>query len=266
MRTIKELHYFTMSKPEHFSRAVRGVDAKIADLSAKLAGATGERRLGLAQQLADCQDWRAVLRKGDIDLAAYRNFLTKDAEGARLVGDVTPAYALLPDEKLRTLAGVGRDTRFVYLIRDPLARLWSHVRMIAGRAVGGTGFESEADAILERILSDDLSGEGRGIVERGDYARILAKLQRVLPRDRLLVQFQEDMLTEPGIAQVCGFLGLSVMKAPLEERVFEGRSLPLSVALRARALAWLKPQYEYVATLFPVLPEAWRRNMEEGFA
>ena len=265
MRTIKELHYFTMSKPEHFNRAVRGVDAKIADLSAKLAGATGERRLGLAQQLADCQDWRAVLRKGDIDLAAYRNFLTKDAEGARLVGDVTPAYALLPDEKLRTLAGVGRDTRFVYLIRDPLARLWSHVRMIAARTAPDR-FAQAAEAQMAAILSGDLSGEGKGIVARGDYAAILPKLARAVPGKSLLVLFQEEMMTLPGIARLSAHLGLTPAVADLERRVHEGRALALPEALRARALLWLRPQYEYVAAMFSALPEAWRRNMEKGFA
>lgn len=266
MRTIKELHYFTMSKPEHFKRAVSAAEVKIAQISAKLVGTSGERRLNLQRQLADYEDWRVVLQKGDIDLVAYRAFLTKDAAGARLVGDVTPAYSLLPEDKLRDLTKVGADTRFVYLIRDPLARLWSHVRMIAARTVGADAFADEAAVILDRILSDDLSGEGRGIVERGDYARVLAKLHRALPQDRLLVQFQEDMVTEPGIARLSGFLGLSVMQAPLDQRVFEGRSLPLCAALRARALAWLKPQYEYVASLFPALPDAWRRNMEEGFA
>lgn len=265
MRTIKELHYFSMTRPQHFQNAERGVAARMVQLTGRLAGADAPRRAVLQRQLADLADWRAVLAKGDIDLAAYRSFLTKDLGAARLVGDVTPAYALLPEDRLRGLADVGRDTRFVYLIRDPLARLWSHVRMIAQRTVPDD-FADESAAILNRILSDDLSGEGQGIVARGNYAEVLAKLRAALPQDRLLVQFQEDMLTEAGLACLSDFLGLSQMPAPLEKRVFEGRSLPLPASLRVRALAWLRPQYEYVASLFPALPAAWRANMEEGFA
>jgi hypothetical protein len=265
-RTIKELHYFTMTRPSQFDKALREAEDKIRQLTARLTSAGSEKRADLARQVDDLTDWREVLAHRAVDVAAYRRFLLKDAESMRLVGDVTPAYSLMPEDQLRNLAQVAADTRFVYLIRDPLARLWSHVRMIAARTAPAENFAGESSAILGRILTGDMSGEGQGIVDRGDYATVIGKIRRALPVEKVLVQFQEDLLTLPGIARLSAFLGLTPAVAALERRVNEGRDLALPEAWRARALVWLRPQYEYAASLFPALPEAWRRNMEEGFA
>lgn len=265
-RTIKELHYFTMSEPMQFDRAIRQVEANMAQSQDRMKDAPQERHVSLSRQLADMQDWRAVLARRQIDLPAYRDFLTKDAGDARLVGELTPAYALLSVARLRALRDVAADTRFVYLIRDPLARLWSHVRMIAARTAAPAAFAAESVALLDRILTGDLSGEGQGIVERGDYARIIPRLKRAFAPEHLLIQFQDELLTVPGIARLSGFLGLTPTTAALEHRVHEGKPLVLSEERRARALVWLRPQYDFVASLFPALPEAWCRNMEKGFA
>lgn len=264
-RTIKELHYFSLKDEAQFDGALRGTDRQIIEMQARLDAAADDRKPMVARRLADLIAWREVLAHRAIDLPAYRAFLTEGAGAARLVGDVTPAYGLLSEAALTGLAQVAADTRFVYLIRDPLARLWSHVRMIAARTAPDR-FAQVAKAQMAAILDGDLSGEGKGIVARGDYAAILPKLALAVPAKSLLVLFQEDLMTLPGIARLSAHLGLTPAPAALDRRVHEGKSLALPEALQARALAWLRPQYEYVAAMFPALPEAWRRNMEKGFA
>ncbi len=263
-RSIKELHYFSMTEPKHFDAALRNGQAEIADLKAR-TGLVGEAKFWADRRLADLRDWQKVLRARAIDLPAYRAFLGDGAKAARLVGDVTPAYALMPAERLQTLSDVGADVRVVYLIRDPVARLWSHVRMIAQR-MAPQRFAEESCALLDRILSGDLSGEGKGIVARGNYATILPKLAKVFAPQRLLVQFYEDLISAPGVARLAEFLGLSARTADVARLVHEGRSLALAAPLRARARAFLRPQYDYVASQFGDLPAAWRANMQEGFA
>ena len=264
-RTIKELHYFSLKTAEQFDGVLRATDREIAEMQAHLDAVEYERKAAVARRLADLIEWRAVLAHRAIDLPAYRAFLTEGAGDARLVGDVTPAYGLMSEVALAGLTQVAADTRFVYLLRDPLARLWSHVRMIAQRTAPDR-FERAAEAQMAAILDGDLSGEGKGIVARGDYAAILPKLARAVPAKSLLVLFQEELMTLPGIARLSAHLGLTPAPAALERRVHEGRSLALPEILRARALAWLRPQYEYVAAMFPALPEVWRKNMEKGFA
>lgn len=266
LRTIKELHYFSLKGERGFEAALKANAHNIEVMTLRLQKAPAERKAIVGGKLADLQAWREVLLRRAIDLPSYRAFLTKDAGAAKLVADVTPAYSLMSVEGLAVMVKAALDTRFVYLIRDPLARLWSHVRMIAARDYASYDFEKVAHAQMDAILSGDLSGEGAGIVQRGDYASVMAKLSQAIPAKQLFVQFQEELMTPAGVARMSAFLGISPIVAGLEDRVHEGKPLKLDADLRVRALQWLRPQYEFVASKFPALPEAWRVNMEKGFA
>jgi len=263
-RTVKELHYFQMTEPAQFATARRRLNADITRLEARLAAGEGVRSR-IERRLGDLRDWRQVLRVRTTDLQAYRDFLTEGRGDRRLVGDVTPAYALLPADRLALLPRVADDTRVVYLMRDPVARLWSHVRMVAKR-VAPDSFADEARTLLARLTGGDLSGEAAGIAARGDYATILPRLARAFDPQRLLVMFYEDMLTLPGLLRLWAFLGIRAVEADLDRRVHEGLSLAMTEDQRRAARGWLQPQYEYVSGHFATLPAAWRANMEEGLA
>ena len=265
-RSVKELHYFSMITPQHFEKTRTATRMTIAEVEAQLVRANDDRKPYLRQKLVDLADWMQVLAHGEINLAAYCAYLNAGAGASTLVGDITPAYSLMSGDRLRLLRRVGVNMRFVYLIRDPVARLWSHVRMIAERNTGKTDFASAAIAGLQRILSGDLSAEGRGIVRRGDYARSIAKLKQAFDAKDLWIQCQENLMTEPGIRSLSGFLGIATRTDGLERRVHEGRSLVLPADLAEKARLFLRPQYEFVARLIPDLPQAWRTNIDKGFA
>jgi hypothetical protein len=256
-RTIKELHYFGLTEAQQFDWQLDHGRREI-----EVAREAGER--GVAR-LRDLRDWQKVLRMRVIDAAAYLGYLTGGRKDRRIVGDITPAYSLLPPDTLRTMAGLSPDVRFIYLLRDPVARLWSHVRMIAQRTVPDR-FGDESTALMGRVLDGDLSGEGDGIVRRGDYAGILAKLDAALDPRRLLVMFYEDLTSLPGIARLSAFLGIAPRADRLDRRVHEGRAIALPKALQDRARQVLRSQYDVVSGRFPVLPEAWQRNMEGSVA
>ena len=253
-----------MSTSAHFENALRAGQDEIARLKGE-QGLLGDAKAWRDRRLTDLRDWQKVLRARAVDLPAYTAFLNDGRGGARIVGDITPAYALMSGDRLKALADVGADVRMIYLIRDPLARLWSHVRMIAAR-VAPQRFADEAQTLMGCILAGDLTGEAKGIVARGDYAAILPKLVRNFDPARLLVLFYEDMLTLPGIAKLSAFLGIAPGAADLGRRVHEGQALALAPVMAARARAYLKPQYDYVADKFADLPQAWRKNMNEGVA
>ena len=263
-RSIKELHYFSMQAPAHFDNALRNGRDEISDLKDQTE-LSGDAKAWHDRRLTDLRDWQKVLRAKSVDLPAYRAFLNEGRGAAKVVGDITPAYALMSGERLKSLSAVGADVRVIYLIRDPLARLWSHVRMIAGRTAPQR-FAEEAATLMGRILAGDLSGEGKGIVARGDYAAILPKLARSFDPARLLVLFYEEMLTVAGIAKLSDFLMITPRQADLGRRVHEGQSLALAPTMTNRARTYLKPQYDYVAGQFADLPQAWRKNMNEGVA
>jgi hypothetical protein len=75
------------------------------------------------------------------------------------VGDFTPAYSILPAKLMAPILQLGDQLKVLYLIRDPLARLWSHVRMHASRTSEGE-FAANCTDTLQRVIAG-ADGGGR---------------------------------------------------------------------------------------------------------
>lgn len=265
-RTIKELHYFSCQTSVDFDQALVRSERESAKIERRLSSQVAPaNRPWMERHLGDLKDWQQVLRRKVADPLAYMAYLTEGRQNRAVVGEITPAYALLNDDAMSRLGQVAADVRVLYLMRDPVARLWSHVRMVAHRAAPAR-FAETARALLARMVSGDLSGEGQGIARRGDYATIIPKLRRVFDPAQLLVMFAEELLSLPGLARLSAFLGIRPVEADLSRRVFSGQPLDMTSEQRRMAHGWLRPQYDYVSAEFPSLPKAWRANMEEGFA
>ena len=263
-RTVKELHYFGLSDPAQFENALRKGRKEIARLTALLA-ADDSKTASIERRLADLRDWQKVLRARSFDLAAYKAYLTHGMGTAQVVGDVTPGYALLPVETLRSMLETGQDVRVIYLLRDPVARLWSHIRMIVNQNAP-VNFKTEAVALFESILNGESSPVVTNIMARGDYASIIAKLTQAFGPKRLLILFYEDLFGADGVAKLSYFLGIRPGTADLNRKVHQGEPLALPTGFRERALAFLRPQYDYIAQNMGHLPKAWQYNMKEGIA
>ncbi|MDZ7908735.1 MAG: sulfotransferase [Gemmobacter sp.] len=263
LRSIKELHYFDMQHHRNFDRYLAGLTRRAAALTAERAGAPARAAARLDRKLADVAEWRAVVDLRADDLQAYRNYLLGGHAGQALVADLTPGYAPLPEDRFRQMAELGADVRFVYLLRDPVSRLWSQMRMTARRQVADIADYPRRALMLMRQAIRDIAG---GKTDREDYAGTITRMQAVIAPQRLMVMFQDDMLTAAGLARLWSFLGIGAGQADFGRRVLEGVSLPLPPRLQAKALAVLRPQYDFVARLFPALPESWRKTLNEVHA
>lgn len=259
LRSIKELHYFDTLD---FADQAHQIDTFLRlrrDLELRRAEAEGWHLQNLTRQIDDVDEMLAVLRDPEGGLDRYRAYLVAGAGGRRLVGDFTPGYALLSEARLRMMAALAPAVRFVYLMRDPLERLWSHVRMQAARqARAGEDLAQKARRILNRVTRRGLEPH---IAERGDYRGAVTRLAAAVPAGCLLVEFTERVISETGLARLCGFLGIACRPADTAARWHEGMALPFPEALRAQTLAFLAPQYEFVEQTFGPLPGRWQANL-----
>jgi len=250
---LKELHYFDSIDAGRREKRAIEVDAMIESFAGR-AG-RGDNRDYRRAMLADLRAWAPVARAGDE--AAYLDFLRAGAgDTARVVGDVTPSYGMLSAERLARMAQMAPAVRFVYLLRDPVDRLWSHVRMIARRR-NADASPQELAAAAGRILRRALRGKEDHIIARGDYAGALARLwQATEPRQRLVLFF-EELFRQPTIDRLCAFLGLTAHPADFDRQVHAGVAAGLNGNLRAEATAFLTPQYDAVNTYMGRVPGAW---------
>ena len=256
LRSIKELHFFdTLDDRKSRDFYLRDFAHRGDTLEQRIAASDAPDQDERILHLADLRLYAHVLKKHDND--AYLAFLEDGRGSERVVGDITPAYGLLPADRLAHMAALGSDVRFVYLMRDPVERLWSHVRMIARRraddeqAVAGT-----AARILDRVLS---GGEDH-IAIRGDYRAVLEKLAEAIDPGRSFVCTCEDLFAGDALERLCGFLGIAFLPGQREIRVHEGISADMAPEQKARAAEFLRPQYDFVANRMGRLPPVWNAN------
>lgn len=258
LRSVKELHYFDSLDLDFAKFTLNNLENQIDRLTIKAAGLDGDEREAVLARVSDAQALAALIAAGEDNPEGYIAYLTGGSEGKKLVGDLTPAYALLSEERLSQMARLAEDVRVVFVMRDPLDRLWSHVRMNAKRqAKPGQDMEQKARNMLNRIVR---KGEERGVVDRGDYQTIVEKLRAVVPEDKLYVTFFEEMVTPEGVAALCEFLGLSYRPAQTEKRVHEGIPMKMNDGQKRAAQDFLAPQYAYVEKTFGPLPARWQAN------
>lgn len=261
LRSIKELHYFDTLEAGTQHRWASALLRKQRGLRQERDGETRRRQRRMQTgRIRDLAALRALMTGTPGDLGRLRDYLTDGLGERHLVADITPAYGLLPAARLRSMHAIGADVRWVYVMRDPVDRLWSQVRMTAARrAEHQIDFEARANDLMRAELARIESG----VVDREDYRGAVARLREAVPGDRLLLMLHDDLMTDAGVARMCAFLGIGAVPADFDRKVMEGRPLPLAEPLRARAAALLAPQYEFVAGLVPELPAGWRRNQME---
>ena len=279
LKSIKELHYFSMTQPRQFERALKTAQVDAVAAQVKAQNAAPEKRDYAGRRAQDLTEWCEVLKQGLGAHDRYLAYLSKGVGRRHVIGDVTPGYSLMPAETLTMMGQLTPDVRFVYLMRDPVERLWSHIRMVCARAertsfeagnlqagnveagnVEAGNFEAGSLRLIEAILAGEVSNEITGILKRGDYCAIMDKLDRAVPATHRLVAYYEDMFAPGGLNPICDFLGIAAMIPAVETKVHAGMPLTLTPDLVARTRAFLQPQYAGVRQRLGAVPPNWAQN------
>lgn len=250
--TVKELNYWNsvaMGKGGFY----RGtLEDRKGEIAARHATTTDEDlRAYQLQNMADIEEWLVTFDGKTRDDKAYLGFIGAGLEDARLVGDFTPGYALLPPEWFAEMARVHENVRFLYLLREPVDRIWSQFRMNAG----GDG------AAAARMADGFLDGGERDVARRSNYRRTLTRLAEAVPEDRLHVEFYERLFTEDALGGICDFLGIDMIPAAFDKPVHRSPEAPLDAARRARLQDALRPQYNFIERTMGTLPVEWTQRM-----
>lgn len=133
----------------------------------------------------------------------FAGLLMTRPEG-RLTADMTPDYAMLPVQRFRAIrrnfANRGVRTVSIFLMRDPVERIWSHLRMQADR------FPAMFDRPLPEVLRDRHADASYAMRTR--YDRTIAVLDEAFEPDEVHYGFYEDLFTERRVGEICAFLGI----------------------------------------------------------
>lgn len=255
VRSRKELRYFDNLEPAALEKERQKVSRKAEELGQRAETAKGAMRHRVRRRFDDALDWLLVLNEDDDKDRdhAYFSFLKAGRAGKPVVADITPSYGIQSQVTYRRMMKVSEDVRFLYLMRDPVARLWSHVRMNAEKAKKGGSFEKRCADLLQSAIDGNLP-EMRA---RGDYATVLERAP-ALPEGKFLALFYEDIFDGEGLRKLCDFAGLDYVPTDLSVRHHEGKSLKMTPEQEKAAFQALAPQYEAVQRHMGTLPRKWQ--------
>lgn len=166
------------------------------------------------------------------------------AEG-RCKGEITPAYSILPEAGIAHVRATNPAMRLILIIRDPVDRALSHLRMAASRRnrpdVGLAWLEDEMPDLLEAALS------------RSAYRDNIARWEAAFPPEQLLYLSFSRIRTAPEavLREVEGFLGLAPHAyAGLTESVYKTAPVTVDPAVTALLETRLAPERAWLAERF----------------
>lgn len=158
--------------------------------------------------------------------------------------DVTPEYSTLPEEGVAFVAKFLPKAKFIYVIRHPVDRAISQLKMNITRAKR-----------KPQTVSDWLNEiEDPVLLDRGDYATYVPRWSAHFGPDRLLILPFGQIAADPEglMRQVEAFLDIPPYEyRKLDQKVFPSKP-GLSVPEQARAAlrAKLRPQFRFLEQTF----------------
>ncbi len=183
------------------------------------------------------------------DLDRYVAFFARRKGEARAIGEITPAYSMLNAAQFCAIRQRFPDTRPVFLLRDPVDRYWSAMRMAArGRGEGVAALAARNQRNPQHL-------------RRGAYPETLDALEAAFGARGYLTLFYEELFCPQALDTLCEFLGLSPMQADVSTRHNASPPEELPPALAAQIFAVLRPVYEGVAARLGRLPGRWHDQM-----
>lgn len=251
--TRKEIEYFTHRFPtvadkagqshQHFQRARRGLTEliEVAD--------EGERRLRVERLVRTLEQ----IELGRRPIEEYRRYLRRNAGSQTLpvYGEISPRYSLLGEEAFREMRSGLRRPRLIFVLRDPIGRYWSGLRMLKKN-------RQVSQAQVERMFHTAFRDPDSGAMARSNYPRTIGVLDEVFAEDEVLYLFYEELFREESLATVARHLGVATTwdwDLGLQANVGDAEPLPPTPP---EMLDAFRPWYRYLRDRFgDRVPATW---------
>ena len=264
MRSVKELHYFHTLDADEQAKKIEVLKGQIVEygrqaILAKSEGIPWKKR-NMLRRVDDSQDLLRVLSSDRAGDRAYIDYLLGGSTSPKILADVSPSYAPLEPAMIKRIRQLPVIVQVVFLVRDPLDRLWSHIRMHAKRfSREGQEIVSKSSNVLNRILN---RGHETHITDRSDYRSSISAWRDVFGVDDMCVQYSEELSTPKGARSLCRVLDTAEKDPEQNLRVHEGQKIAFPEQRRRAVVRFLQDQYEFIAQEFGPLPKNWQQNYQ----
>lgn len=195
MAPLKEMHFFRQAEPS-------GSKALLDNLLTEVGVPTGIRRFQYLVQRSRV--------KSDADYVDY--FLRRIRQEHLAFGEITPSYAELNTTGFRKIAEMFEDVRAIFLMRDPVDRFFSAMRMRHS-----TEELLTYDAVRFAVDQDQYALQS-------DYPRTIENLVSAFGDGHVLFEFFEHLFSDQALERICRYIGVPFMPGSYDQRVHASKS------------------------------------------
>ncbi|MCL6285255.1 sulfotransferase [Ruegeria sp. 2012CJ41-6] len=208
MAPEKELHYF-FSRFGDFNRLRTSARYKLlrefverdsANFEKPLPEPVFSREFGRFQKKLD---WYQMFAQGPVTQSWYRR-LFLEAGKKQLACDFSPSTSKISVEGVHAIRELSENVKIIYILRDPVERLWSHIKYHA-EYIGC--FDEVKNYSPEQLVQ---FARADRLNEDGCYGTYLTRFLEVFDREDVLVLDFGELKSNPVVfmERVSGFLGI----------------------------------------------------------
>ncbi|HET9366932.1 MAG TPA: sulfotransferase [Candidatus Udaeobacter sp.] len=167
MPPVKELHYF-----DQLSRVQRAAHPRCRD----------ERDRRFLERL------KSLSVEPGIDVENYGRLF--ESKAPLISGDISPNYSTLSNEVIREILGYFSNLKVIFLARDPVERVWSHLSMEVHYRQIKPFDTTDINEVNRNLLR-------RGMLLRSYPSAVVARWKRYVDPERFRVYFFDDLQNNP---------------------------------------------------------------------
>lgn len=180
--------------------------------------------------------------------------------GLRITGDITPSYSGLAEPRVRQIrdefAARGIRCKALFMMRDPLERCWSAVRMDRRNRARRTGEVIDPATEEAELRAYYPSNDAK---LRTRYDLTLRTIKAVFDPADTYVGLFETFATTEEVSRFSAFLGLEPRFDSTGEKAnVSPKGAPLSPDLEREIVMHFREVYDFCAARFPQVRELWR--------
>ena len=181
----------------------------------------------------------------------YRSLFSQ-AQPDQICGEASTSYSRWPqfDRVPERIAGLVPDTRFIYMMRHPVKRAYSHYAFLMQHEDRVISFEEA----LERLPV---------IIDASLYVRQIERYLKYFSTDRLHLVVMDDFVKDPDrvLVDIQAFLGLEVVSLSTEKAVIANRSGEIAAGRRIRGGLKSFRRWPLVRHVVDVVPTSCRQGV-----
>lgn len=253
---VKEYHTFDSMYAKECIHLPSTWEQRVHAISGMTDGKSNRRRSQLLKRLLFATDSEAYFD--------YFDYLSIRDQSEVLTGDITPSYSLLDRKAFRSirkgLKSRGFTIKVVFLMRDPVERIWSALRMNHSKTHEKSN-ELSADQ-FEKALTKFYQKELTYC--KTDYKKIILNLESVFKPQELHFDFYERLFTPAAYQRFSDFIEFTLKPPDFGNFVNASpKNSELSKEL-SRAIAQHYSQtYQFVEERFNgIASELWAANYQ----